>query len=122
MVARWPACPWWRGGARPRLGGKLASFEATATRAVAGVVDVKQIPSGVAVYAQGFWPASKGRDLLAVTWDEQAAERRSSAQLIEDYRALAQRPGALVSAKGDAQAALRGAEPVIEAEFVFPYL
>jgi isoquinoline 1-oxidoreductase subunit beta len=106
----------------PRFGGTVASFDATATRSVAGVVDVKQIPSGVAVYAQGFWPAAKGRDLLRVTWGEQAAERRSSAQLIEDYRALAQRPGALVSAKGDAQAALRGAERVIEAEFVFPYL
>ena len=106
----------------PRFGGKVASFDATATRSVAGVVDVKQIPSGVAVYAQGFWPASKGRDLLAVTWDEQAAERRSSAQLIEEYRALAQRPGTPASAKGDAEAALRGAERVIEAEFVFPYL
>jgi isoquinoline 1-oxidoreductase beta subunit len=106
----------------PRFGGKVASFDATAARSVAGVVDVKQIPSGVAVYAQGFWPASKGRDLLRVTWDEQAAERRSSAQLIEDYRALAQRPGSLASAKGDAEAALRGAERVIEAEFVFPYL
>src|SRR5262249_15581346 len=106
----------------PRFGGKVASFDAAATRSVAGVVDVKQIPSGVAVYAQGFWPASKGRDLLSVTWDEQAAERRSSAQLIEEYRALAQRPGGLVSAKGDAEAALRGAERVIEAEFVFPYL
>jgi isoquinoline 1-oxidoreductase beta subunit len=106
----------------PRFGGKVASFDATATRAVAGVVDVKQVPTGVAVYAQGFWPAAKGRDLLRVTWDEQAAERRSSAQLIEEYRALAQRPGALASAKGDAEAALRGAERVVEAEFVFPYL
>jgi isoquinoline 1-oxidoreductase beta subunit len=106
----------------PRFGGKVASFDATAARAVAGVVDVKQIPSGVAVYAQGFWPAAKGRDLLRVTWDEQAAERRSSAELIEAYRAVAQRPGTLANAKGDAEAALRGAERVIEAEFVFPYL
>src|SRR5260370_1445772 len=102
--------------------GKVASFDATATRAVSGVVDVKQIPSGVAVYAQGFWPASKGRDLLRVTWDESSAERRSSADLIEAYRAVARRPGTLVNAKGDAEAALRGAERVIEAEFVFPYL
>jgi isoquinoline 1-oxidoreductase subunit beta len=70
----------------PRFGGKVASFDATATRSVAGVVDVKQIPTGVAVYAQGFWPASKGRDLLRVTWDESAAERRSSAQIVEEYR------------------------------------
>src|SRR6266436_3664238 len=41
----------------PRFGGKLASFDDTAARAVSGVIDVKPVFSGVAVYATGFWPA-----------------------------------------------------------------
>src|SRR5215470_13265664 len=106
----------------PRFGGKVASFDDKATRAVPGVVDVKQISSGVAVYANGFWPARKGREALRVTWDESGAERRSSDQLVAEYRTLAQRPGDLVKAHGDAEAALARAERVIEAEYVFPYL
>jgi isoquinoline 1-oxidoreductase beta subunit len=106
----------------PRFGAKVASIDDAAARAVSGVVDVKPIPSGVAVYAQGFWPARKGREALRVTWDETGAERRGSEQLVEEYRALVRRPGDLASAKGDAEMALARADRVIEAEFVFPYL
>jgi isoquinoline 1-oxidoreductase beta subunit len=106
----------------PRFGGRVALFDAAAARAVAGVVDVRQIPQGIAVYATGFWPATKGRDRLRITWDESHAERRSSEQIIGDYRALAQRPGAVARAHGNAEAALRRAQSVVEAEFVFPFL
>src|SRR5258708_22045069 len=53
------------------------------------------------------------------------SRRRSGAAVRSSSKTtagLALRPGAPVSAKGDAEAALRGAERVIEAEFVFPYL
>ncbi|HEY6256928.1 MAG TPA: xanthine dehydrogenase family protein molybdopterin-binding subunit [Xanthobacteraceae bacterium] len=106
----------------PRFGGKVASFDDAAARRVGGVVDIKQIPAGIAVYAEGYWPARKGREALRITWDDSAAERRGSERLIEEYRALARRPGTLANAKGDAEMALARAERVIEAEFVFPYL
>jgi isoquinoline 1-oxidoreductase subunit beta len=106
----------------PTFGGKVASIDATQARAVPGVVDVKQIPSGVAVYADSTWPAMKGRDALKITWDDSAAEKRSSSQLIEEYRALSRQMGAVAGQHGDVDAALAGAEHVIEAEFVFPYL
>jgi isoquinoline 1-oxidoreductase beta subunit len=48
----------------PRFGGKVASFDAANALAIPGVVDVKQISSGVAVYARGTWPAIKGREQL----------------------------------------------------------
>jgi isoquinoline 1-oxidoreductase beta subunit len=106
----------------PRFGARVATFDAAEARSVPGVVDVRQIPSGVAVYAEGFWPALMGREKLRVTWDESAAEKRGSEQLIADYRALARRPGQVAGAHGDAEAALGRAGNVIEAEFVFPYL
>jgi isoquinoline 1-oxidoreductase subunit beta len=106
----------------PRFGGRVAAFDASETRSVAGVVEVKQIPSGVAVYANGTWPALKGRERLRVTWDESAAERRGSAEIIAEYRALARRSGAVAGTHGDAEAALARADRVIEAEFLFPYL
>lgn len=106
----------------PRFGGKVASFDGAEARAVKGVVDVKQIPSGVAVFATGMWPALKGREKLKVTWDDAAAEKRGSEQLIAEFRALARRAGTVAGQHGDAEGALSRAGRVIEAEYVFPYL
>jgi isoquinoline 1-oxidoreductase beta subunit len=106
----------------PRFGARVASFDASDARAVRGVVDVRQIPTGVAVYADGFWPAAKARDRLRITWDESGAERRGSEQIVAEYRALARSPGIVAAAHGDVDATLGRANRVIEAEFVFPYL
>lgn len=106
----------------PRFGGKVASFDAASARAVPGVVEVKELPSGVAVYAEATWPALKGREALRIAWDDSAAEKRGTEQLVEEYRALAQKPGLVAGAQGDAEAALARAGTLIEAEFVFPYL
>ncbi|MGH8129262.1 MAG: molybdopterin cofactor-binding domain-containing protein [Steroidobacteraceae bacterium] len=104
-----------------RFGAKVASVDATQARAVPGVVDIKQLPSGVAVYAHRTWPAIRARELLKITWDESAAEKRGSEQIIEQYRALARTPGVLAAEHGDAKMALAG-DDVIEAEYVLPYL
>src|SRR5580700_817811 len=106
----------------PRFGGKVATFDAADARSIPGVVDVKQLPTGIAVYAEGMWPALKGRDALRITWDDTAAEKRSSEQMIEEYRALARRPGMTAATRGDVRSVLAKAGKVIEAEFVFPYL
>jgi len=106
----------------PRFGGKVASFDAAAARSIPGVVDVKQLSTGIAVYAEGMWPALKAREALHITWDDTAAEKRSSQQMIEQYRALARIPGIAVAERGNAETVLAKAEKVIEAEFAFPYL
>ncbi len=106
----------------PRFGGKVAAFDDSAAKQVRDVVAIKQISSGIAVYAKGMWPALKARDLLKITWDDSAAEGRSSEAIFDEYKALARTAGTVAGTKGDAEAALAGAETVIEAEFVFPYL
>ena len=108
----------------PRFGATAASFDASAAKRVRGVVDVVQIPRGVAVVADGFWAAKKGRDALKVTWDESAAETRGTAELMAEYKAmLDQDDGAAVATeKGDARAAFRSAARVVKADFEFPYL
>ncbi len=106
----------------PRFGGKVASFDATAAKAVAGVVDVKQVPTGVAVYAKGFWPAKTARDLLNITWDDSGAEKRGTAQLLAEFRALSKTQGKIVKQEGDFAASLAKGGRIVEAEFVFPYL
>src|SRR5262249_53856806 len=72
----------------PRFGSRVASVDDAQARTVPGVVDIKQLSSGVAVYADGTWPALKAREGLKITWDDSEAEERSSSMLIEEYRAL----------------------------------
>ena len=106
----------------PRFGGKPVSFDDAAARRVRGVVDVKMIPQGVAVYAKGFWAARKGREALRVQWNEQSAERRSTDELIAFYRANARQPDVVAASRGNTANAFAGVARVVEAEYVFPYL
>ena len=90
----------------PRFGGKVASFDATEARAVPGVVDVKQIPTGVAVYANGIVAGdARAASALQITWDDSGAEKRGSraARSTTTARSRAQ-PGTVAGAHGNAEA------------------
>jgi len=112
----------------PKFGAQVASFDDAEARKVAGVVDVFQIPSGVAVVAENTWAARQGRDALKVKWDFSKAETRGTDQLQKQYadlaagRAPAQGKGwqAFVT-KGDAAQAA-GGTPAVEVTYDFPYL
>ena len=107
----------------PLFGATVKSFDASAAKAIKGVVDVVQIPRGVAVVATDTWTAMKGREALKVEWDDSKAEKRGTAAILAEYRELAKRPEAKVARKdGDVEAALAGAAKVLEASFEFPYL
>lgn len=106
----------------PRFGGTVKSFDAKEAKAVAGVVDVFQIPQGVAVLAKDTWSAIKGRAALKVEWDDSAAEQRSTDAIFAEYRKLAATPGLPAARRGNAEEALKGAAKIVEGEFTFPYL
>jgi isoquinoline 1-oxidoreductase subunit beta len=106
----------------PRFGATVKGFDAAAARKVAGVLDVVQVPTGVAVIARDTWSAMKAREALKVTWDDAAAETRSSDAILAEYRETARTPGLVASQAGDADAGIKGAAKVLEAEFAFPYL
>ncbi|CAE6692421.1 Isoquinoline 1-oxidoreductase subunit beta [Paraburkholderia domus] len=106
----------------PLFGATVKSFDASAAKAVPGVVSVVQVPGGVAVVAKGFWAAKQGRDALKVEWDDSKAEKRSSDAIMAEYRQLAEQPGASARKDGDATQALAGAAKKISATYTFPYL
>ncbi len=105
-----------------KFGARVASFDDGKTRAIAGVKDVVQIPTGVAVLADGYWAAKTGRDALDVKWDESAAEKRGTEELVAQYEELAGKPGLVARNEGDAKAALEKSAKRIDADYVFPYL
>ena len=107
----------------PKFGATVASFDATKAKAVKGVIDVVQISRGVAVVAENMWAAIKGRDQVSVTWNEDKAETRGSAEILSAYEAQAKAAPLAVSRNdGDATAALASAAKTLEATFTFPYL
>lgn len=107
----------------PLFGAKVKSFDAAAAKQVQGVVDVVEIPRGVAVVADSTWNAMQGRKALKVEWDESAAEKRGTPELMAEYKKLAAGDAAAVARNdGDAAAAMKSAAKVISAEFEFPYL
>jgi isoquinoline 1-oxidoreductase beta subunit len=109
----------------PVFGARLASVDDSAARAVKGVKTVLRVPldrgaEGVAVVADGYWPAKQGRDALKLQWDTAAVEKLDSERQLAQYRELAGRPG---PRQFDADMApLTTAPRQMEAEFVFPYL
>ena len=106
----------------PLFGGTVKSFDPAAASAIPGVVKVVRVPSGVAVVAKGFWAAKRGRDALKIEWNDTHAEKRSSADLMAEYRQLAEQPAKSAKKEGDAIAALRDATHKVSATYEFPYL
>jgi isoquinoline 1-oxidoreductase beta subunit len=107
----------------PLFGAKVKSFDPASAKGVKGVVDVVEIPQGVAVIAENTWAAIKGRAALVVQWDDEKAEKRGSHELLKEYKALAaQNPSAVAATRGDADAAMAAAAKIVEATYEFPYL
>jgi len=106
----------------PRFGGRPASVDATEALKVRGVVAVKPIPNGYAVYATGMWPAIKGRAALTATWNNDAAETRGSEQILQEMQESTRTTGPIVSERGDIEAALASGGKLVEATYAFPYL
>jgi isoquinoline 1-oxidoreductase beta subunit len=106
----------------PVFGGKVASFNADQAKAIPGVVNVVQVPSGVAVIAKGFWPAKLGREKLQITWDEGPGAGISTVEMRANYSAMSKTPGLVARKVGDPAAALAGAAKTITAEYEVPYL
>jgi isoquinoline 1-oxidoreductase subunit beta len=106
----------------PVFGGKVAKLDATEALKVPGVKAVEQIPSGVAVIAEKFWPAKLGREKLAIEWDLGPNQEISTEKMLHDFAETALKPGAIAKKTGDPEVALKTAAKTITAEYDVPYL
>jgi isoquinoline 1-oxidoreductase subunit beta len=106
----------------PVMGGTVKSFDATKAKQIAGVVDVVQVPNGVAVIATNYWVALQGKKALQVEWNAGENANLNTATQIEDYKKLADTKGKEIVKAGDIAAAESKAAKTIALEFVVPYL
>jgi len=106
----------------PVFGGKVKSFNGDKAKATKGVRKIVEIPSGVAVVAEGFWAAKRGRDALQIEWDEGSMADFSTMTQRQQYAQLAKQPGLVARKDGDAEKAMATAAKKLEAVYEVPYL
>ena len=106
----------------PTFGGTVVSFDATDALAVPGVRQVVQVPSGVAVVADHFWAATRGRAALKVEWKDGPGAGVDTDALRDEFLELSTTPGVEVEQVGDVAGTLAGASKTVEGVFSVPYL
>jgi isoquinoline 1-oxidoreductase subunit beta len=109
----------------PVIGGTVKSFDASKAKGMPGVINVVQIPDGVAVVADSWWHANKAREALKIEWDEGAGAALTEKTMMAGIKAAAvseaAKPLALPKV-GEADAAIKAATKVIKAEYTMPLL
>ena len=117
----------------PVLGAKVKSFNSAAAKAIAGVIDVVQLPDleepavfkplgGVAVIAKNTWAAMKGREALAIQWHESEHQSYNSENYKQALAASCDNPEKVLRSKGSVTKALAEAKQVISASYYVPEL
>lgn len=106
----------------PKFGAKLISFNAGEVKNSPGVVDVVEIPSGVAVIGTDFWSAQQGREKLLPIWDFNDAAIFSSEEQYARYDSLMDERGNVRRNTGFVALAQSRADQKLVSTFRFPYL
>jgi isoquinoline 1-oxidoreductase subunit beta len=108
----------------PRFGAKVASIDDSAALGEPGVRAVLPIQEGVAVVAETFADAQRALRSLAVVWDDENAERRSTEQLLDEHRRLVEsNERAVVAADvGDVADGFARAKHAIDSMYELPYV
>ena len=116
----------------PVFKGTIASFDDAAVKALAGVIAVVPLNSGLvakgkndalAIVADSWWTAQKAREKLAVEWNTEGFDGFST----EGYatgaaEALKGAPQGEIVKKGDVDAAMAGAAKIVSAQYDYPTL
>jgi isoquinoline 1-oxidoreductase subunit beta len=106
----------------PVFGGKVATVDDAAARAIKGVHSVVRFDDWVGVIADTFWHALQGARALKITWNEGDFAAVSQADINKRFADAAQTPGVRVRTEGDAAQALAAAVKRIDAVYEVPYL
>jgi isoquinoline 1-oxidoreductase beta subunit len=103
----------------PVIGGKVKSLDKTKARGMPGVIDVVEIPDGVAVVATSWWQANVARRELKIEWDDGPGANLTEKTMLEGLRAASKSGKPLpVKAVGDADAVIAASSKVVRAEYV----
>lgn len=115
----------------PVLHGKVTAIDDTEAKKITGIQQIikterrfgQKKADAVAVIANNYWAAQKGRKALKVTWDNGNFEKTQTTDAyFEECYKLAKGDGILQEAKGDFKAKYASAKEKIEAVYETPFL
>ncbi|MHB2020003.1 MAG: xanthine dehydrogenase family protein molybdopterin-binding subunit, partial [Candidatus Xenobia bacterium] len=106
----------------PVFGGKVATVDDSKARAIPGVRQVVNLQYGVGVIADHYWTARKGREALAVTWDEGPHAKLDQAAIWKMLETHSHDAGAIATSRGNIQEQLQKASRKVKVEYRLPYL
>ena len=105
----------------PVIGGRVTHFDATRARAVPGVRQVVEIPSGIAVVGSDTWAALKGRGALDVVWEDGPNAGFDSGVFRARLAEATKRPGHPSRREGAGLDALANAARTLDAVYEYPF-
>ncbi len=106
----------------PQPGAKPAKIDDAKAKAVKGVRQIITVPHGVAVLADGYWAAKKGRDALTIDWDLGDAKGLSSAKVSDMLASGASQADAVAVDLGNVKDAAATSATSFDASYEAPYL
>lgn len=116
----------------PRIHDTIGSIDDTATKKIAGVLDVVKIEramphtkvDAVAVIGQNYWAALSGAKALSVNWKAETGKymNQNTTEYFEAAYAAAKKPGIRAEEKGDFDANFISASQKLEAVYETPFL
>ena len=105
----------------PAHGGRITNWDDRAARAIAGVVDVVQVPTGVAVIATNTWAALRGRDAVVFETAAGVGATGDSDAFTRTLEAALARGGKSAVHRGDVASALGRAARRMDATYHAPF-
>jgi isoquinoline 1-oxidoreductase beta subunit len=109
----------------PTFDGVIGDIDDSATLAVPGVIAVRALQSRVAVIAETFWAAERGRAALKINWDPGANESNDSALYERELASPLESTGEAALVRGDIDR-LRATGPAdhrwLRANYFAPFL
>ncbi len=116
----------------PRIHDTIGSIDDTATKKIAGVLDVIKIEramphtkvDAVAVIGQNYWAALSGAKVLSINWKAETGKylNQNTSEYFEATYAAAKKPGIRSEEKGDFDANFNSAAQNLEAIYETPFL
>ena len=116
----------------PRIHDAIGSIDDTATKKIAGVLDVIKIEramphtkvDAVAVIGQNYWAALSGAKALSINWKAETGKylNQNTSEYFEAAYAAAKKPGIRSEEKGDFDANFNSAAQNLEAVYETPFL
>jgi isoquinoline 1-oxidoreductase beta subunit len=105
----------------PSFGGHVKSFDASETKSYAGVTNVVQISSGIAVIADSTWRAFNGRNALKIDWDLGPNANINSEDIHNELVKKSKTEGYEFESRGDVNKNVKD-EKLLEAVYEVPFI